>query len=390
VKARLAFAGLLAPAFFSGCLSGSALRARGQGLGDQIQAIEKPAYNCAERELAMAKAHLTFAYLELDQGNYFRAGDHLDTAVDFYRQAAANSQAPGCLTGPDRDGDGVPDASDACPDVPEDRDGFEDQDGCPEDQDTDKDGIPDSRDRCPNDPEDMNGVEDDDGCPELNRDKDGDGIPDATDKCPDQPEDKDAFQDEDGCPDPDNDQDGVLDAQDRCPLQPEDKDGFQDEDGCPDPDNDQDRIADAQDKCPNEPEDYDGDADDDGCPDVYRTIIVRDDRIELKQTVHFQTAKDRILPDSFAMLNEVAQALKDSPNVNVRIEGHTDSVGDNHTNQVLSEKRAQSVRAYLIKQGIAAERLEAVGYGEDRPIEDNRTEEGRAANRRVEFHLIRK
>jgi outer membrane protein OmpA-like peptidoglycan-associated protein len=338
----------------------------------------------------MSKTHLDFAYLELEQGHYYRARDHLDTAVDFYRQAAATSQAPGCLTGPDRDGDGIADGADVCPDAPEDKDGVEDADGCPDDGDADRDGIVDSRDRCPNDPEDFDGIEDADGCPDLDRDRDADGIADNVDQCPDQPEDKDGFEDENGCPDLDNDQDAVADTVDRCPLQAEDRDNFEDDDGCPDPDNDQDRIADAQDRCPNEPEDYDGEADDDGCPDVYRTIIVRDDRIELKQTVHFATAKDRILPDSFAMLNEVAQALKDNPTFSVRIEGHTDSVGDAGRNLTLSQKRADAVRSYLIKQGIAPERMDAVGYGEDRPIEDNRTEEGRAANRRVEFHLIKK
>ncbi len=99
-------------------------------------------------------------------------------------------------------------------------------------KDTDGDGIPDSVDKCPNEPEDKDGFQDDDGCPDP--DNDGDGIPDTADKCPMQPEDKDGFQDEDGCPDPDNDGDGIPDAADKCPDQPEDKDGFQDEDGCPD------------------------------------------------------------------------------------------------------------------------------------------------------------
>ena len=100
-------------------------------------------------------------------------------------------------------------------------------------KDTDGDGIPDDKDKCPNEPEDKDGFQDEDGCPDL--DNDGDGIPDAQDKCPNQAEDKDGFQDEDGCPDPDNDGDGIPDAADKCPNEPEDKDGFQDEDGCPDP-----------------------------------------------------------------------------------------------------------------------------------------------------------
>ena len=111
----------------------------------------------------------------------------------------------------DRDGDGIKDDVDQCPDDPEDIDGFKDEDGCP-DPDNDGDGILDKDDRCPNEPEDRDGIEDDDGCPEGNMgDRDGDGIPDNVDKCPDQPEDKDGFQDQDGCPDPDNDMDGIPD-----------------------------------------------------------------------------------------------------------------------------------------------------------------------------------
>ncbi len=99
--------------------------------------------------------------------------------------------------------------------------------------DRDGDGIEDLVDRCPDEPEDKDGFQDADGCPDL--DNDGDGIPDSRDKCPNEAEDKDGFQDADGCPDPDNDGDGIPDTIDKCPNGPEDKDGFQDADGCPDP-----------------------------------------------------------------------------------------------------------------------------------------------------------
>jgi outer membrane protein OmpA-like peptidoglycan-associated protein len=102
----------------------------------------------------------------------------------------------------------------------------------PPDPDRDGDGIPDRLDKCPDQAENKNGVEDEDGCPET--DPDGDGIFGSADKCPDQAEDFDHFEDEDGCPDPDNDKDGIPDAQDKCPNQPETKNGFDDEDGCPD------------------------------------------------------------------------------------------------------------------------------------------------------------
>src|SRR6185436_9726526 len=183
----------------------------------------------------------------------------------------------------DRDGDGIKDDLDRCPDQPEDFDGFQDEDGCPE-PDNDNDGILDKDDRCPNEPEDRDGDQDEDGCPEGSEgDRDGDGIPDKIDKCPDQPEDKDGFQDKDGCPDPDNDKDGILDKVDLCPNDAEDKDGFEDKDGCPDPDNDKDQIPDVIDKCPNEPETYNGYQDEDGCPDKGNVIIEGDKLVILKK-----------------------------------------------------------------------------------------------------------
>ena len=184
-----------------------------------------------------------------------------DATQPRYRIVGGFRYAP---LGRDRDGDGVLDRDDKCPDQPEDRDGFQDEDGCP-DPDNDRDGIPDTQDKCRDAAEDFDGFQDEDGCPDP--DDDGDGILDADDKCRSEAEDKDGFQDEDGCPDPDNDQDGILDKVDMCPNGAEDMDGFKDEDGCPDPDNDLDGIPDKQDKCPNEPEDKDGFEDDDGCPE---------------------------------------------------------------------------------------------------------------------------
>src|SRR6185312_8749748 len=84
--------------------------------------------------------------------------------------------------------------------------------------DRDGDGIKDNADKCPDQPEDKDGFQDEDGCPDL--DNDGDGLNDAIDKCPNDPEDKDGFEDEDGCPDPDNDNDGIADKDDKCPNEP--------------------------------------------------------------------------------------------------------------------------------------------------------------------------
>lgn len=98
----------------------------------------------------------------------------------------------------DRDGDGIPDDVDQCPDVAEDKDGFQDEDGCP-DYDNDKDGIYDEQDECPNNPEDRDGFQDMDGCPDTDNDKDG--IPDVSDNCPNNPETVNGYKDQDGCPD---------------------------------------------------------------------------------------------------------------------------------------------------------------------------------------------
>jgi len=178
----------------------------------------------------------------------------------------------------------------------------------------------------------------------------------------------------------DSDGDGLVDSIDQCPNEPEDKDNFQDDDGCPDPDNDQDGILDVDDKCPNEPG-----VPPDGCPRVYKNIVVTETKIELKQTVYFDTNKTTIKPVSFSLLDEVASAMKDHPKLTVEIQGHTDSQGDDNFNLKLSQGRAESVRTYLIKQGISSDRMVPKGYGETTPVADNRTADGRAQNRRVEF-----
>ncbi|MCC6996812.1 MAG: thrombospondin type 3 repeat-containing protein [Deltaproteobacteria bacterium] len=159
----------------------------------------------------------------------------------------------------DRDGDGIIDDTDSCPDDPEDKDGFQDDDGCP-DPDNDGDSVADYSDQCPNDAEDRDGFKDDDGCPDP--DNDGDRVLDAQDKCPTE---SGARGRADGCPD--SDSDGIADKDDSCDFSKEDIDGYQDGDGCPDPDNDGDRIPDDKDKCPNEKETFNGKKDGDGCAD---------------------------------------------------------------------------------------------------------------------------
>lgn len=222
--------------------------------------------------------------------------------------------------------------------------------------------------------------------PVVDLDPDHDGILGAADKCPTEPEDKDGFQDDDGCPDPDNDNDGILDKDDKCPNEAEDKDGFEDEDGCPDPDNDKDGIPDEKDKCPNEPETVNGYQDEDGCPDEVPAAIKKFTGVI--QGINFKTGSADITKDSHTVLDKAVQVLVDYPDVRLEIGGHTDNVGKAEFNKELSQKRAESVKAYMVGKGIASDRLTAVGYGMDKPLTSNKTAADKAKNRRTEFTLI--
>jgi len=290
----------------------------------------------------------------------------------------------------DRDGDGIKDDVDQCPDDPEDFDDFEDEDGCPE-PDNDRDGILDVDDQCPNEPEDKDGFEDEDGCPDDNAlDRDGDGILDDVDQCPDDPEDKDDFEDEDGCPDVDNDQDGILDVDDLCPNDPEDKDDWEDEDGCPDPDNDKDRILDVDDSCPNEPETYNGVDDEDGCPDRGR-VVVTDTKIEILDKIFFEYNKAVIKSESYPILDAIVATMQGNPDISlVEIQGHTDERGSDKYNLDLSDRRAAAVKEYLINGGVEANRLQSQGYGETQPLDPRSNEQAWAKNRRVEFLILKR
>jgi OOP family OmpA-OmpF porin len=183
----------------------------------------------------------------------------------------------------------------------------------------------------------------------------------------------------------DRDGDGIPNRRDRCPRRAEDPDGYRDEDGCPERDNDEDGVLDWADRCPTAPETRDGIADDDGCPDRIR---VEGTRITTFDNVHFRSGSDEILEDSHPMLVEVAAVLRANPDMRVRVEGHTDNEGDPGVNLQLSQRRAESVRRFLVQHGVEEQRLRARGFGERRPIASNATPAGRLRNRRVEFHII--
>lgn len=276
-------------------------------------------------------------------------------------------------------------------------------------KDTDKDGILDEVDQCIEQMEDADGFEDEDGCPDD--DNDGDGISDASDQCPDESEgDKDGFQDDDGCPDPDNDEDGIADADDVCP----DVAGMESAQGCPDedgdsvvdakdecvdeagdkrsfgcPDEDQDHVPDYRDMCPEDPVDTEADAlRSNGCPSK---VVITKDHIKILDKVFFNSGRSTIQRKSNALLDNIADTLENNATIKkVEVEGHTDNTGDPEANMVLSQERAQAVVDYLVGKGIEADRLVAKGFGQTKPRvdgEEGNTDEGRAANRRVEFHI---
>ena len=256
-------------------------------------------------------------------------------------------------------------------------------------RDTDKDGIVDAMDQCIRDPEDIDNFQDEDGCPE--KDNDADGLLDRQDRCPLEPEDEDGYQDSDGCPDPDNDKDGILDVSDRCPNEAETNNGYQDEDGCPDSepilDTDGDGYNDDVDRCPYDAEDFDGEEDEDGCPD--KRVVIENNFIKIKDKIYFEFGKSAIQSRSFSLIDEIAETIAANPQLKkIRVEGHTDSKGSEMANLKLSQARANSVMKAIAARGIEKDRLDAAGFGEMRPIETNDTDEGRAANRRVEFIIV--
>ena len=233
-------------------------------------------------------------------------------------------------------------------------------------------------DKCGRGAEDKDGFQDEDGCPDD--DNDGDGAKDADDKCKDVPEDQDGFVDEDGCPEDDNDGDGLVDASDSCP----DEAGPKANKGCPDKDRDGDTVVDRLDNCPDEP----GPPENGGCAKK-QLVVLTEDKIEIKDRIYFKTNSDVIQQKSFALLDNVAAVLREHPQIaKVRVEGHTDNVGDAAYNKDLSGRRAASVRKYLVGKGVAEARLDSAGYGMEQPIAPNDNDAGRSQNRRVEFVIV--
>ncbi|MFI5371121.1 MAG: OmpA family protein, partial [Candidatus Eisenbacteria bacterium] len=251
--------------------------------------------------------------------------------------------------------------------------------GCP--IDSDRDSVYDGLDQCPNTP--IGAKVDKKGCP---LDADGDGVPDGIDACPDTP--KGATVDAKGCPS-DADGDGVLDGIDQCPNTP--KGAKVDAKGCP-VDSDGDGVLDGLDKCPDTPKGLKVDVN--GCPVemIERETELLDTGMIRLNNVNFETGKDSILADSYGTLDAVGALLAKWPQLKMEIGGHTDNTGSATTNTKLSKARAQAVDNYILAHHpeLQAGQYTVKGYGSSKPIATNKTPEGKAQNRRVEFKVLNK
>ncbi len=252
--------------------------------------------------------------------------------------------------------------------------------------DRDGDGVWDDDDACP----DQKGVKTDDpktnGCPPREKDRDGDGVLDADDACPDQKGVKTDDPKTNGCPKPkDSDGDGILDVDDACPDEKGVASSDPKKNGCPVKDTDGDGILDPEDACPDQPGPKNADPKKNGCP----AVRIEAGQVKILEQVKFKTGSAVILAESNDILSGVAKVLKEHPEIKkVRVEGHTDNKGSPAANKQLSKARAESVKKWLMtKGGVEAARLTTAGFGQEKPIDTNDTDAGRQNNRRVEFHI---
>jgi OOP family OmpA-OmpF porin len=249
------------------------------------------------------------------------------TAGLTYQMGGKAKEAPTPIPPVDSDGDGVADVHDLCANTPPET--VVDGAGCP--LDTDGDGVYDERDQCPDTPAGIAVAET--GCP---LDSDGDGVADYLDECPETP--TGATVNDKGCS-PDSDGDGVFDDTDECPETPA---GLS--------------------------------VDDKGCP------------ISITLSIEFDVDKSDIKPRYHEELAKGAAFIRKYSNQKILVVGHTDSTGNEPYNEALSERRAESVRSYLVENfELDADKLFARGFGEKSPIASNDTIEGRQRNRRVEL-----
>ena len=298
--------------------------------------------------------------------------DYLDHCLGTPAAAIGHVDSVGCAL--DTDGDGVEDYIDQCPNTPEAARGKVDSIGCP--LDTDGDGVPDYLDECLDTKKEAIGYVDTKGC---DLDSDGDGVPDYMDECQNTPEAARGKTDEKGCV-LDTDGDGVPDYLDECPDTKKEAIGHVDAKGC-DLDSDGDEVPDYMDECPTAA----GVKANKGCPELKREV--RKLLEKAMQGIEFETGKATIKPKSYPLLDEIAQTFNENPNYIIEVQGHTDNTGNEDANLKLSQNRADAVLEYLAKRGVNRERMSAFGFGQERPIADNKTKAGRQKNRRVEFKI---
>ncbi len=353
---------------------------------------ENPLTNAAKDNLKLFGKHST--PLEALLGAKLRVNDLVlglgagpglskNPGTPAFRVVAGVALVPQIVVGPgDRDGDGITDDKDACPDVKGVASADPKLNGCPPaPKDRDGDGIVDDHDACPDVPGVANADPKKNGCPS---DRDNDGVLDKDDACPDVAGVATSDPATNGCP-PDKDGDGIPDAQDACPDVKGVKSDDPKKNGCP-PDTDGDGIPDPEDACPDKPGIKSDDPKQNGCP-AKAAIIGKS--IKITEQVKFDTGKATIRSESDALLGDVAKILKDHPEITlINIEGHTDNVGNKAANKTLSQNRANAVKTWLTKKGgIDAKRLKATGYGQEKPVDSNDTDAGRQNNRRVEFNI---
>jgi OmpA-OmpF porin, OOP family len=343
-------------------LGGSSYAGANAGLGFNIWVAENFAIN-AQTNYNYLFNYSDNAYLQNSIGIGFRLGggpkdsdkDGVPDDQDDCPKVKGTAATKGC---PDADGDGVADKDDTCPNEA----GTAATQGCP---DKDGDGITDAKDACP----DQAGKVENGGCPDI----DGDGVLDKNDTCPNE---KGTAQ-FNGCPDTDGD--GIADKDDKCPSEK----GTAANQGCPDSDGD--GIVDSADKCPTQA----GTAANNGCPEMKAEEVKQ---IETKlnmaaKLIQFETGSAKIKQVSYKEIDEIVSIMNQYSSTRFKIEGHTDNTGNAANNKTLSNSRANAVREYIASKGIADSRLDAAGYGSDKPIATNATPAGRTQNRRVEIHL---